>query len=128
MLQFVAFRFRQFLQPFLVFIADVIPMYRFVTNNQTNQVGGVGQLAPAGKIHWQPEAGIEQERFQEYAGDFLFQRIVGGVMLQDNLRLALQRRIFLTPGIGRVYVFRLAKRRENRAVRAGMYRFHKADV
>ncbi len=100
------------LQTFLIFITNVIPMNRFITNDQTNEIGGIGQFAAAGKIHWQPEARIEQEGFQKHAGYFFLQRFVVGIMCQNDLRFALERGIFLTPGVGSIHVFGLAKGRE----------------
>ena len=45
--QLFPFCFTDFLQPFLILIANVIAMYRFIPNDQANQIGGVGQLAAA---------------------------------------------------------------------------------
>jgi ribonucleotide reductase beta subunit family protein with ferritin-like domain len=39
-------------------------VYTFITDNQPNQIGGVGQLAAAWPVHRQPEAGVKQERLQ----------------------------------------------------------------
>ncbi len=50
-----------FFQAFLIFIANVITVYCFIADNQADQIGGIGQLSATGKIHWQPEAGIEQK-------------------------------------------------------------------
>jgi hypothetical protein len=33
---------------------------------------GVGQLSPAGEVHRQPEAGVEEKGFEKHAGDFFF--------------------------------------------------------
>ncbi|MNT11226.1 hypothetical protein D3C72_1460950 [compost metagenome] len=126
--QLLAFCFANFLQPFLIFIADVIPVNRFVADDQANQIGGVGQLAATRPVHRQPEAGIEEERFQEHAGDFLLQRLIGLVILQHQLGFALERGTLFAPGIGRIHIFGLAQRRENRAVGTGVDRLHKADI
>ncbi|CSS49558.1 Uncharacterised protein [Shigella sonnei] len=113
---------------FLIFIAYVVTVDCFITDNQTDQVCGIGQLSAAGKIHRQPETGIEQKRFKKHTGDFLFQRIITAIMLLNNLSFSLQRCVFFTPGVGGIDIFGLAQRRENRTVRAGMNRFHKADI
>ncbi len=103
-------------------------MYRFIADDQANQIGGVGHLPPAGEVHRQPEAGVEEERFEKDAGDFFLQRFICLIVLQHQLRFALQRRVLFAPGIGGIDVFGLAERRENGAVGAGVHRLHKADV
>ena len=55
----------------LEFIADLIAVYRLITDNQANKVGGVGQFSSTGKVHRQIKAGIEKKRFQKNAG-YLF--------------------------------------------------------
>ncbi len=65
-------------------------MHRFIANDQADQIRSVGQLSPAGEVHRQPEAGVEEKGFEEHAGDFFLQRLVGLIVTQHQLRLALQ--------------------------------------
>ena len=65
---------------------------------------------------------------REHAGDFFLQRLVGLIVAQHQLRLALQGFAAFTPGEGGIHLFAVAQRGKNGAVRAGMNRFHKADV
>ena len=126
--QFFALAGADDLQSFLVLVADVIAMHRFIANDQADQIRSVGQLSPAGEVHRQPEAGVEEKGFEEHAGDFFLQRLVGLIVTQHQLRLALQGITAFAPGEGGIHFLAVAQRGKYGAVRAGMNRLHKADV
>ena len=115
-------------QALLELVANVVAVHCLVTNNQTNQVSGVGQLRARRPVHRQVEARVEQEGLQQGGGNLLLQRVVTGVVGQNDLRLLLQVLILRSPAECLVNLLGGSEGREDRRVRLCVHGLHERDV
>ena len=112
----------------LVLVADVVAVDGLVTDDEADEVGGVGQLGVAGPVHGGVEAGVEEEGLQHGGGDLALLGVVAAVVVQDDAGLALKVRVLLAPAEGLVDLRRRDEGGEDRGVGAGVDRLHEGDV
>ncbi len=127
-LHLVALSLRELLEALLVLVADVVPVHRLVTDDQADEVSRVGELGPAGPVHREVEARVEQERLEHRRGDLALERRVSPVVLEDDLGLALEVGVLLRPAERLVDLLRRDERREDRGVALRVDRLHERDV
>ncbi len=127
-LELVALGLRDRLEPALVLVADVVTVDGLVADDQADHVGSVGELGPRRPVHRQVEARVEQERLEQRRGGLALERVVALVVVEDDLRLALQVLVLLRPAEGVVDLAARAQRREDLRVALGVHRLHERDV
>ena len=127
-LHLVATFLRGVLEALLKFVADVIPVHRFIPNDETDEIGRVGEFRPARKVHRQVEARVEEERLEQGGSDLTLQRVVALVVIHDDLCLLLKVDVLGRPAERLVDLLRRAERRENRRITFGVHRLHERDV
>ena len=115
-------------QAALELVTNVVAVHCLVTNNQTNQVSGVGQLRVRRPVHGQIEARVEQEGLQQSGGNLLLQRVVTDVVGQNDLRLLLQVLILRSPAERLVNLLGGGEGREDRGVRLCVHGLHERNV
>ena len=127
-LEFVPLRLGDVLETALVLVPDVVAVHGLVPDDEPDDVGGVGELGARGPPHGQVEARVEHERLEHHRGDLALERVVTGVVAEDDLRLALEVGVLLRPAERLVDLRGRAQGGEDRRVALRVHGLHERDV
>ena len=112
----------------LELVARIVPVDRFVSQDETDHISGVHHGAASREIQRQIEARVQQQRREQRSGDLAFERVVALILFEHRVDTLLQDVVAHGPTVRLIDLLTGAQRGENRRIRTRMNGLHERDI